>query len=171
MKVPCSVWAAGLCDTVSALGIASNSRQGKTPTVFQILWGFSNVFCSVDNMGKKFWDEARASSACSAGVVSSIFLGQGHAGYCCEISLYVTTSFLPLSERDHHSPALQVSVHGTTLSAQPRRHQHLYNHSLDPQAVSESCWVAQTSGTRHLPQLRSTGLQPASRVACAGGCT
>lgn len=99
------------------------------------------------------------------------FLGQGHAGYCCEISLYVTTSFLPLSERDHHSPALQVSVHGTTLSAQPRRHQHLYNHSLDPQAASESCWVAQTSGTRHLPQLRSTGLQPASRVACAGGCT
>lgn len=83
----------------------------------------------------------------------------------------VKLAFLPLSERDHHSPALQVSVHGTTLSAQPRRHQHLYNHSLDPQAVSESCWVAQTSGTRHLPQLGSTGLQPASRVACAGGCT
>ena len=175
MKALFSIWAASLCDTVSALGIASNSWQGKTPKVIGILWSFSNVSSSVDVVGKKCWGEARVSSAPPSCLLSWCFLlsflGQEHAGSCCEISLYLTTSLLLLSEREHHSLALQVSVHRAPLPAQPRLQQHPCYHSLAPQAVSESCWVAQTSGSRHLPQHRSMVLQPASRVACAGGCT
>ena len=103
-------------------------------------------------------------AASSPGVVSSLFWDRDMLGP----AVYLTTSLLLLSETEHHSPILEMSGHRTPLPAQPRPHQHLCYHSLALQAVSESCWVAQPSGSRHLPQRRSTVLQPASRVACAG---
>lgn len=134
MKAPFSVWAASLCDTVSSQGISPNSWQGKTPKVFGILWGFSNVSCSVDIVGKNFWRETRVSSACPSCLLSWCcllsFLAQGHAGSCCEISLYLTTPLLLLSATEHHSLALEASVHRAPLPAQPRPQQHLCYHSL-----------------------------------------
>lgn len=72
VKVPFIVWAASLCDIVSALGIVPDSWQGKAPKAFGILWGFSNVFCSVDVMGKKIWGEARVSLAQTVQTVPSV---------------------------------------------------------------------------------------------------
>lgn len=91
VKASLSIWAASLCSIASALGITSDSWQGKTPKVFGIPWGFSNVSCSVDVIVKKCWGEVRVSSAC---LLSCLFW-DGCAGSCCEISL--RTSFLPLT--------------------------------------------------------------------------
>lgn len=71
VKVPFIVWAASLCDIVSALEIIPDSWQGKAPKAFGILWGFSNFSCLVDIMGKKKWDEARVSVAQTVQAVPS----------------------------------------------------------------------------------------------------
>lgn len=71
LEVKVIVWAASLCDIVSALEIIPDSWQGKAPKAFGILWGFSNFSCLVDIMGKKKWDEARVSVAQTVQAVPS----------------------------------------------------------------------------------------------------
>lgn len=129
MKALFSIWAASLW-TVSALGIATNSWQGKTPKVFGILWGFSNTSCSADVVRKKFWVEARVSSAspscllCWCCLLS--FLGQRCDRFCCEVILYLTTSLLPLSEQVHIMPCTFTMAHGPSPPPLPLRSQRLF---------------------------------------------